>query len=446
MQPVDQATSDGGLADWPCHDPSDRPGDERVVVTGMGAVTALGTTVDETFAAMRAGQSGIDTLTRFDPSGLPCQIAGEVDADALCGPDASDETGGNGWRLLRTAAGEANVEAAVAGIEDRQRIAVILGGHGETPLLEDIRIAAKWCDEHGDTPLHALRGEPAYDPTQFTRRSPEMSATLLARSLDARGPALSIVSACAASTQAIGEGLRMLRAGEADVVITGGTEPLLRYSYFVGFALLGALTRRHPSPQAASRPFDRKRNGFVIAEGSGVLVLERLTDATARGRPALGEVLGYGDSADGFLITDPHPQGDGAVAAMQGALRSARVHPDLVDYVNAHGTSTPKNDPIETMAIKRVLGRRAHDVPVSSNKSMIGHTIGSAGAIETILTLRGMQASVVLPTINLDAPDRRCDLDYVPHTARTVAHRVALSNSFGFGGQNGCLCLGAAPA
>ena len=428
--------------DW-AHAPVDeRPPTQRVVVTAYGAVTALGANVAESFAAMRAAGSGIDTVTRFDPTGLPCTIAGQVDVARLAPALPTDDIGGSGWRLLRTAAEEANVAAATEGLRDRQRLAVILGGHGETPGLDHIRVAARHCDADGHTRLEALRGEPEYDRMQFTRRSPEISPALLAQHYDLQGPVLPIVSACAAGTQAIGEGLRMLRAGHADLVVAGGTEPLLTYSYYVGFALLGALTRRFPSPQGASRPFDRKRNGFVIAEGAGVLVLERLSDARARGRPILGEVLGYGDSADGFLITDPHPEGHGAAAAMERALASARLHPHAVDYINAHGTSTPKNDPIETLAIKRTLGARAHEVPVSSNKSMIGHTIGSAGAIEAICTFHGMRESIILPTINQEAPDRRCDLDYVPNEARKADHRVALSNSFGFGGQNGCLCLG----
>ena len=428
--------------DWELLDVNARPADQRVVVTGMGAVTSLGADLDESFAAMRQGRSGIQELTRFDPTGLHCTIGGQVDERRLSDALPSDAVGGSGWRLLRTAAEEAGVADATANVPDRQRLAVILGGHGETPLLKDIGIAARHCDKDGNTALEALRNEGDYDPTQWTRRSPEMSPTLLARQYDLQGPVLPIVSACAAGTQAIGEGLRMLRAGHADLVVAGGTEPLLRYSYYVGFSLLGALTRRYPSPEGASRPFDRKRNGFVIAEGAGVVVLERLSDAKARGRPVLGEILGYGDSADGFLITDPHPEGHGAVAAMRNALRSAALHPDAVDYVNAHGTSTPKNDPVETLAIKRVFGERAYEVPVSSNKSMIGHTIGSAGAIEAILTLRGMRDGVLLPTINQEAPDRRCDLDYVPNEARERPHAVALSNSFGFGGQNGCLCLG----
>ena len=389
-------------------------------------------------------------MHRFDATGLPCDIGGQVDAALLAPPDPTDAIGGSAWRMLRTAAQEAEVHAAVAGLPDPRRIAVYMGGHGCTPLPGDVAAAARHsaprADRQGyDIDLDALAADPHYDSNQGTRRSPETAPLLLAQSVGARGPVVPFVSACTAGTQAIGEGMRLLRAGEADLVIAGGAEPFLHFTYFVGFALLGALTRRYKDPKSASRPFDRKRNGFVIAEGAAVLVLETLAQARSRARPILGEVLGYGDSADGYRITDPHPKGDGAVAAMSGALASAGRAPQDVGYVNAHGTSTAINDPVETLAIKRVFGEHAATIPVSSNKSMLGHAIGAAGAIEAVLTLEGMRQGVVLPTRNHDAPDRRCDLDYVPHKARDVPHRVALSNSFAFGGQNGSLCLGAAP-
>jgi 3-oxoacyl-[acyl-carrier-protein] synthase II len=216
----------------------------------------------------------------------------------------------------------------------------------------------------------------------------------------------------------------------------------LSYVGITGFMLLRALTERYGSPQLASRPFDRKRNGFVLSEGAGAVVLEELGHARARGVPILGELLGYGDSTDGYRITDIHPQAEGAVLAMTRAIEDAGIKPEQVGYINAHGTSTIQNDALETLAIKRVFGDRAKCIPVSSNKSMLGHTIGAAGAIELILTLMGMAESILLPTINYDNPDPKCDLDYVPNEARPLAHRVALSNSFGFGGQNACLCLG----
>jgi len=407
-------------------------------------VTSLGPNVDSTFAAMREGRSGVTRLTRFDPTGLPCEIGAQVDLDTLTEAHVWDADGGSEFRVLRHAALQAVGPCDLAHFADRTRIAVAIGGHGSTPDMDTLVVSARHTDEQGLTDLLGLRADPAFNAASFTTRSPEVAPTLLAHLLDAEGPVIPIVSACAAGTQAIGEGLGMIREGKADVVIAGGAEPLLSFSYYVGFALLGALTRRYPSPEEASRPFDRRRNGFVIGEGAGVVVLESLASARARGQVILGEILGYGDSADGYRITDLHPRGDGAVAAIERAIEDAGVGRDAIEYVNAHGTSTPTNDPVETLAIRRVFEDRAARVPVSSNKSMIGHTIGAAGAIEAILTLKGMQEGVLLPTINQRAPDRRCDLDYVPNEARPMAHHVALSNSFGFGGQNACLCLGSA--
>lgn len=423
---------------------SSRSPDRRIVVTGWGMITSLGASVDETFEAMRAGRSGVGRLTRFDPTGLHCEIGAEIDVDELTPEHPLDGRGGTELRLLRHAAQEALSTAALDEIEDRTRIAVAIGGHGRVPDRDVIQVMTRHAREDGQVDVDALRADPAFDPQEFTTRSPETAPTLLAHLLDARGPVLPIVSACAAGSQAIGEGARMLREGRADVVVAGGGEPVLSFSYYLGFALLGALTRRYPSPEGASRPFDRKRNGFVIGEGAGVMVLETLAHARARGRPILGEILGYGDSADGYRITDMHPKALGAVQAMRAAIADAGLSPDDVDYVNAHGTSTPINDPTETLACKTVFGERAAEVPISSNKSMIGHTIGAAGAIEAILTMKGMNEGVLLPTINQEAPDRRCDLDYVPNEPRLAEHHVALSNSFGFGGQNACVCLGSA--
>jgi 3-oxoacyl-[acyl-carrier-protein] synthase II len=413
----------------------------RVVVTGWGMITALGKGVETTFAAMRQGRSGVGKITRIDPTGLPCDIAAEIDLDDLAPEHEHDEVGGTAFRLFRTALDEALADGVLEGIEDRHRIATILGGHANSPTARQAEVLVRHLGENDRVDVAALLEDRDLPPDLLFRRLPDTVPALVARHADARGPAFPIVSACAAGAQAIGESVRLLRDGGADAVITGGVEPLLNFSYYLGFALLGAIARRYPSPERASRPFDRRRNGFVIAEGAGALVLETLASARARSRPILGEILGYGDSSDAWLITDVHPEGEGAVLAMERALRDAGVAPEEVEYVNAHGTSTPINDPVETKAIKRVLGDHAPEVPVSSNKSMIGHTIGAAGAIEAILTMVGIREGILLPTINLDTPDRKCDLDYVPHEARAVDHRIALSNSFGFGGQNGCLCL-----
>jgi 3-oxoacyl-[acyl-carrier-protein] synthase II len=234
----------------------------------------------------------------------------------------------------------------------------------------------------------------------------------------------------------------MIQNGKADVMIAGGCDSQLNFVGFVGFVLIKALAEKYSTPQKASRPFDRKRSGFVMSEGAGAVILEELTHARSRGVPILGEVLGYGVSADAYRITDMHPKGLGAILALKGAMADASLSPDDIDYINAHGTSTAQNDPTETIAIKEVFGERARDIPVSSNKSMLGHTIGAAGAIEAVLTLVGMNRSIILPTINYEFPDPKCDLDYVPNEARRKEHRRALSNSFGFGGQNACLCIG----
>lgn len=413
------------------------------MVTGWGAVSPLGSDADTIFTGMAAGRSGVRRVDRFDPTGLFCDIAGQLDDDALL-PVEDAESAGSGWRPVNHALQAALAMRPLEGDIAPERIAVVLGGHGEHPTADEVAHLATLFEE-GHLDVDRLAADEAFDPRMFLRRDPQRVPLHVADAVGARGPVLSIVSACAAGTQAIGEATRMLRTGQADIVVAGGGEPLLSWTTFLGFALLGALTRRYPSPEGASRPFDRKRNGFVIAEGAGLVILETLEHATACGHAPRGEVLGYGDSADGYRITDVHPEGGGAIQAIEGALHDSKLTADAVDYVNAHGTSTPTNDPVETKAVKAVLGERAYDVPISSNKSMIGHTIGAAGALEAIMTWKGMEESLLLPTINYQHPDRKCDLDYVPNEARQMAYRVALSNSFGFGGQNGCLCLGAAP-
>ena len=420
---------------------------ERVVVTSWGMVTSAGATLEKSFAAMRASRSGIGHLTRFSPEGLPCGIAGEVDIEQLSPERPEDVEAGSVWRVLRTTCEQARLAEVLRDLDvPPERVAVSIGGHGETPAMTDIVRAAGYVRDDGTLDAPGLVGDKAYNFRQFRTRLPDEAPYQLAHAHGIEGPIVPVASACAAGTHAIGEGMRMIRAGDADVVLAGGAEPLLSFVYVMGFAILGALSRRYPSPEGASRPFDRKRNGFVIAEGAGVMILTSLKRARERDLPVLGEILGFGSSADCYRITDMHPNGDGALRAMRGALRDARRNTDDVEYINAHGTSTPINDPVETKAIRRLLGERADSVPVSSNKSMIGHTIGAAGAVEALLALRGMQAGVLLPTINQEYRDRRCDLDYVPNEARDYDHRVTLSNSFGFGGQNACLCLGAAPA
>lgn len=418
----------------------------RVVITGYGMVTPLGRNTEETFDNASLGKSGVDYITRFDVSGLPCTIGGEVDDRWL------ETEGDERYRRLHTLSsrglklmGKATIEAAgQAGLDrvgKRERIGCVLGFHADNPSAEDLVLLHKYYDGKAwDTRgLLSLEG---YSPLNFLRRKPDVAAAVLSRLFGCAGPTLSVASACAAGSQAIGEACRIIQDGQADMMIAGGCDSQLNFVGFAGFVLIKALAEKYITPQKASRPFDRKRSGFVMSEGAGAVILEDLAHAISRGIPILGEVRGYGVSADAYRITDTHPKGLGAVLAMKGAITNASLSPDDIDYINAHGTSTAQNDSTETLAIKEVFGERAREIPVSSNKSMLGHTIGASGAIEAILTLVGMKRSIILPTINYEFPDPKCDLDYVPNEARKKDHRIALSNSFGFGGQNACLCIG----
>ena len=410
-------------------------------------ITPLGPNARETFERASQGRSGIDYLRCFDTRGLPVRIGGEVVDEWIQRPPGAqaaklEKMASRAIRFMWTAAAEAVQQAGLDRVQDRYRIGVILGYHGETAALEDVaRIYRAWDGDGQWDPVRLRQG--GHDAFAFVRHKVDVGPSLVSRVFDCRGPSIGIASACAAGGQAIGEAYRLIRSGRADAALAGGCEASLTYLGLSGFILLKALTERYSSPPTASRPFDRKRSGFVISEGAGALVLEDLGHARERGVPILGELLGYGDSTDAYRITDIHPQAEGAVLAMARAIEDAGVTREAIDYINAHGTSTVQNDALETLAVKRVFGDRAAAVPLSSNKSMLGHTIGAAGAIEAILTLEGIRRSLLLPTINYETPDPRCDLDYVPNEARRVAHRVALSNSFGFGGHNASICIGA---
>lgn len=412
------------------------------MVTGFGMVTPLGLGVDESFRRAAAGESGIRTITSFDTEGLPCRIAGTVDETRLASAPAAGRLASRGLRLMVAATEEAAERAALAAIERRDRIAVAVGSHGQNPAVEEIARLHRFRDANGAWDGAGLVAMGGYDLQQFFRRKPDTATALLAGQFGCAGACLSLVSACAAGAQAIGEATRLIRDDLADAALAGGYEATVDFVGLLSFTLLRALSERHASPATASRPFDRRRNGFVLAEGAGALVLEELGHARARGAAVLGEVLGYGDSADAYRITDCHPAGRGAALAMRRALADAGLAPADVELVNAHATSTVQGDIAEARAILDVFGPRAASIPVSANKSMLGHTIAAAGAIEAILTLEGMRRATILPTINHEAPDPRCPLDVVPNTARPMPHRIALSNSFGFGGQNACLCLG----
>jgi len=419
----------------------------RVVITGYGMVTPLGRNTEETFQRASQGESGIDTIRSFDTQGLPCRIGGEVDDSWLDGFEDSnirklEKFSSRGLKLMIVAAREAVRQARLDEVAERENIGVSLGSHGDNPPVEEVMFLHSFYDGDGQWDIESLLQAGGYSYLQFFRRKPDVAAAILSAAFECRGSNLSIVSACSAGAQAIGEAFRLIRAGRAKAMLAGGCEATVDFVGLAGFVLIKALAERYVAPKKASRPFDRKRCGFVLSEGAGALVLEELEHARSRGAAILGELLGYGDSADAYRITDTHPKGEGAILAMKAALEDASLAPPDVDYINAHGTSTQQNDATETLAIKEVFGERAKTIPVSSNKSMLGHTIAAAGAIESILTLVGMSRSVILPTINYEFPDPKCDLDYVPNAARQMGHRVALSNSFGFGGQNACLCLG----
>lgn len=417
------------------------------MITGYGMVTPLGKNSEETFEKASRGVSGIDYITAFDTRSLPCQVGGQVKDAWLDGPEDNkahrlDKFSARGLRIMRIAAGEAVRQARLDTITDRERIGVSLGSHGDNLSVNDMMSVHRYYDGNGNWDMNGLIRSGNYSYLNFFRRKPDAAASILSMLHDCRGSSLSIVSACAAGSQSIGEAFRIIQDGSDDVMLAGGCESTLNFTGFIGFVLIKALVEKYSSPQAASRPFDRKRNGFVMSEGAGAIILEELEHARARGIPILGEILGYGSSSDAYRITDTHPKAEGAFLAIKGALEDAGLAPEDIDYINAHGTSTIQNDLVETLAINRVFGGMAGQIPVSSNKSMLGHTIAAAGAIECILTTMGMNRSLILPTINYESRDPKCDLDYVPNEARIKEHRRALSNSFGFGGQNACLCLG----
>jgi 3-oxoacyl-[acyl-carrier-protein] synthase II len=418
----------------------------RVVVTGFGMITPSGRNSEETFDSCSRGRSGIDYIKSFDTTGLPCRIGGEVDNSWLDDFDKRADRklkklSSRGLRLMYQAASEAAGLAGLDGITERHNIGVSLGSHGDNPSVEDLKFLHRFIDGEGRWDMKQLLQSGGYPYLNFFRRKPDAAATILANIFGCKGPTLAIVSACAAGSQAIGEAVRLIQDRKCDVMIAGGAEATLDFLGMSGFILLKALSEKYETPQKASRPFDRKRNGFVMSEGAGAVVLEDLEHALSRGAVILGEIKGYASSADAYRITDTHPKGLGAIIAMKGALEDASLNPADVDYINAHGTSTTQNDLTETRAIKEVFGEHADRIPVSSNKSMLGHTIAAAGAIECVLSLMGISRSIILPTINQESKDPKCNLDYVPNEAREMRHNVVISNSFGFGGQNACLCI-----
>ena len=403
----------------------------RVVVTGMGAMTPLGESPAEFWRNLVAGKSGVGPMTLCDPTGYPCRISGEV-----TGFDPEQYIPGREARRmarfsqLAVAAGLQASEHSGIDIsrEDSYRVGVILGnGNGGFPTLEE------------NCRILADRGGMRMSPFFFPMILPNMAAAAVSRYLGAQGYNSTATTACAASNQAIGEALDVIRRGTADVVFAGGAEAGISLLGLSGFAVMRALTTRNEEPERASRPFDADRDGFVPSEGSVVLTMERLEHALNRGADILAEVVGFGCTSDAGHPVQPEESGASAARAMSMAISDARLTVDDVDYINAHGTSTPLNDALETVAIKRLFGERAYKIPVSSTKSMIGHSLGAAGALEAAACIQTITENTVHPTINLSTPDPTCDLDYVPNKSRQVDVNVVLSNAFGFGGQNACL-------
>ncbi len=405
----------------------------RVVITGLGALTPLGLSITETWPRLLAGESGIRPIQRFDASELPVRIAGEV-------PDFDPKR----YMSRKEARRMARVsQLAIAAAQEALSDAGL-----STPVAEPERTGTAigvgmggldWALDHSRS--FWKRGIHGMNPFALASSLPNMPSYHVSLLAGAQGPITTPVAACASGSQAIGEAVELIRYGRADTMLAGGAEGLVVDVPIAGFAVMHALSTRNDEPQRASRPFDRDRDGFVFAEGAGVVVLEALEHALARGATIYAEVTGYATSSDAYHIARPDPEAQGAQRAIRWAMEDAGIAPEAVDYVNAHGTSTPLNDVTETYALKQVFGEHAYKLAISATKSMIGHTMGAAGAIETIVTALTLHHGVIHPTINLEHPDPQCDLDYVPGDARHTKVNVALKNAFGFGGQNACLIL-----
>ncbi|MDK2990975.1 MAG: 3-oxoacyl-[acyl-carrier-protein] synthase [Clostridiales bacterium] len=403
----------------------------RVVITGMGAVTPLGIGKDIFWDNIKNGVSGIDKIQRFDASAFTTQIAGEVldfkPEDYIDRKEAKRMD-----RFTQFAIASAAMAVNDAGINlddmDKNRLGVVMGvGIGGIATFEE---------QHT---LLNTKGPGRISPFFVPMIITNIAAGQIAIAYGAKGYNTTIVTACASATNAIGEAFRVIRDGYADVMFTGGAEAAVTPLALAGFCAMKALSTRNDDPKSASSPFDAKRDGFVMGEGAGVLMLESLDHAVKRGAHIYAEVVGYGVTCDAYHITAPAPEGEGGARAMSNALEDAGVKPDQVDYINAHGTSTPYNDKFETMAIKSVFGQHAYELAVSSTKSMTGHLLGATGAIEAIASAMAIQEGFIPPTINYEDPDPECDLDYVPNKGRAADIEYAMSNSFGFGGQNAVL-------
>jgi len=418
-----------------------RPDDQRVVITGVGAMTPLGLTMTETWAGLIAGRSGIGLITQFDASQLPTRIAGEIKGFDP-GKYMNFKEARRIARCSQLAIATVKETLADAGLPQQfgadgegERVGVLIGSAVGGLERASAEIEA----------FHTHRRADKVGPFAGPSMLPNMPSHHVSHATQALGPNSTVATACATGTQSIGEGAEFIRRKAADVMICGGVDSLVQDFAIAGFNAMRALSTRNDAPEQASRPFDKDRDGFVLSDGGALVVLESLPHARARGARIYAEVLGQASSSDAYHVAAPDPTAAGAVRAMRWALQDARVDEGEVEYINAHGTSTPLNDSIETLAIKKLFGDAAHRIPISSTKSMLGHCMGASGAVEAIVCALTIHQGVIHPTINYQTPDPECDLDYVPNVARDASRRVrvALSNSFGLGGQNACLVLGA---
>jgi 3-oxoacyl-[acyl-carrier-protein] synthase II len=407
------------------------PSQKRVVVTGMGVVASLGHNVNDFWASIVAGKCGIDKVTLFDAKDYSCQIGAEVrgwDPAQHMDPKEvrrNDRYTHFGFCAAKQAIADAKLDMTV---EDADRVGVIIGSG----------IGGMWTIENQHKVL-LERGPRKVSPFMIPALISNMCGGLVAIELGARGPNFGVVSACSTATHAIGESLRMIRRGEADVMVCGGAEAAITPLAYAGFCSMKAMSTNNENPQKASRPFDLNRDGFIMGEGGAILVIESLEHALARGAHIYCELAGYAATCDAYHITSPDPDGKGLAQSMIKAMRDANVEPHQVDYINAHGTSTPYNDKFETIAIKKIFGDHARKVNISSTKSMTGHLLGAAGSIEAVISVKAIETGIVPPTINYETPDPDCDLDYTPNVKREAKIDTVLTDNLGFGGHNATL-------
>ena len=405
----------------------------RVVVTGLGMITPLGTGNEKSWKGLIEGHSAVNKITHFDTEGYPCQIAAEVsDFDIDQFIDTKDQKKMD--RFIHLGLGAATLAMEDSGLkvteQNADRVGVIVGaGVGGLPAIERYE---KILLEKGPK-----RVSPFFIPMTIIN----LTAGHISIRFGAKGPNSAVATACASGTHAIGDACKLIQYGSADAMICGGSEAVITPLGIAGFTSMKALSTRNDDPEKASRPFDKDRDGFVMGEGAGILVLEELEHAQNRGARIYAELVGYGLNSDAYHITSPSTNGEGAAKCMEMALKDGNIRPEEVDYINAHGTSTNYGDEIETNAIKKVYGKHAYELCVSSTKSMIGHLLGASGGVEAAICVLSIHNKTVPPTINLDNPDTACDLDYVPHKARALDINIAMSNSFGFGGTNACVII-----